>query len=493
MGDCMKKILFCYFSQESSDYTPTDIGYVIATIHNDLKSEYDFEMQGITYKRDPGKTKEDIRLARKKVISADVEAILSKKPDAVFIFVESVLWSKTFAFGRAKRVAAKIRARNPDVFLGVCGYKIQNFQAREVVEAGTFDCVVVGDQEQAFKSLPLILNRQSVFGVTYRETSEDEPTPCGPLHIPADETSSLDHIPSPYLEHVFDDFLRSKQHQTQGTFRGFLSSSRGCQFSCFYCARSVKFEKVRYFSAKRFYDEMEYLVDNFRIMRFFVLDDAFLCSKKRLSELRQEYEKRKELNPALKYVSLFVMARPETIDEEVVDYLSLLRVNYLQIGLQTINPALGVYMGRGKKVDIAYFQKVNEWLSTRNIRLHLDVILGLPGDTVEMFKATLNFATSLTPYSLQLKQLYINPYTLFHVNSKDYGIVADSKRKASDADFDAPYVIEATGIDEDYFRETNEFIIEQIDEHPDIRWKYLSKRHRFLSPGFYRKIEQTKE
>ncbi len=114
-----------------------------------------------------------------------------------------------------------------------------------------------------------------------------------------------------------------------------------------------------------------------------------------------------------------------------------------------------------------------------------DVIQGLPNDSAEWLKKTLTYATSLGPNSIQLKQFYLNPFTLFHVEREKYGIVTEELRDPFDKDFDAPYVVQANGVDEDYFKETSDFIRNHIAEHSKIRWKYLSKRERYVSKAFF--------
>ncbi|WP_176785981.1 B12-binding domain-containing radical SAM protein [Propionivibrio dicarboxylicus] len=262
-------------------------------------------------------------------------------------------------------------------------------------------------------------------------------------------------------------------------------SSRGCGFGCYYCFRSVKFEKVRYFSARRFYDEMEYLLNRFAISRFFVLDDAFLYSKRRLVEFQEEFHARIEMNPGLSRARLFVMARPETVDEEIVDILASLNVICIQIGLQTVNPALQHYMKRS--VDTLHFQRIRHWMVKHGMKLQLDVVVGLPGDSIEWMKETLRFALLLSPFSLQIKQFYLNPNTLFHRDCDQYEIEIDT----APSDFDAPYVVKAAGIDARYFDETNAFIMEQIGAYPEVLWKYLSRKKRFLSELFYRRPERA--
>jgi len=477
-----KKILFCHFSPDTTDYTPMDIGFVVAILQRRFGNDFSFEIVRLNHVRSKGADRAARSEYRKAVIQRDVDRIEQSSPSAVFLCAESVLWSKVFAMGRAKRVAKALRRRLPAVFIGLQSYKIQPDQSEAALTDNVFDCVVTGNPEHVFLNLPDILGRRPAHGVWQKTANSDAATTFAGTCLPSacDSHKNLDDLPSPYLDRVFDDFLLERQMTLQGGFRAFLVSSRGCGFGCYYCYRSVKFEKVQYFSAKRFYDEMEYLASRFLISRFFVLDDAFLYSKRRLSEFATEFLSRIERNPRMSRVQLFVMARPETIDEEVIDILATLNVICIQIGLQTVNPALQHYMKR--TVDTLHFHRIRTWMAKYDMKLQLDIVVGLPGDTADWMKETLRFALLLSPFSMQIKQFYLNPNTLFHVDRREYGIEIDT----DPADFDAPYVIQANGIDERYFEETNAFIMEQINDHPQTLWKYLSKKQRFLSEQFYR-------
>ena len=477
-----RKILFCHFSPSTTDYTPIDIGFVVAMLRKKFGDEFSFEIARLSHMRSKGVDRAARNEFREAVIGRDVDIIEKAAPCAVFLCVESVLWSKVFAFGRAKRIAKALRCRIPGLFVGLQSYKIQPEQIEAALVEDLFDCVVNGNPEHVFQNLPEILDRRSCYGVRYRSSGAIDPPLQALTRMPStcDNPKNLDDLPSPYLEHVFDGFLCERQTTLHGRFRAFLVSSRGCGFGCYYCYRSVKFEKVQYFSAKRFYDEMEYLVDNFFISRFFVLDDAFLYSKRRLQEFAAEFRARTEKNHRMSRARLFVMARPETIDEQIIDILATLNVICIQIGLQTVNPALQHYMKR--TVDTLHFHKIRNWMTKHGMKLQLDIVVGLPGDSAEWMKETLRFALLLSPFSMQIKQFYLNPNTLFHVNREEYGIEVSDEP----TDFDAPYVVKANGIDDRYYEETNAFILEQIDDNPHMLWKYLSRKKRFLSEQFYR-------
>lgn len=475
-----RPLVFAYFSQDVTDYTPIDIGYVVASLRRNQPDGPDVYIHRLRHERAHAATAEDRATRRDEMVQAEAASLLALAPQAVFFFLDSVIWSKVFALGRASAIAAELRKADPGLMIGLCSYKLQQFQIDAVLSAGTADIVVAGEPETALGHIDRVLAYQPMVGVHYQPGGPSAGCSAAP---PPSRERGLDHVPSPYLSGVLDEHLARSQALRDGLFRAFLSSSRGCQFSCQYCSRSVKFEKVRYFSAQRFYDEIAYLHGKFGICRFFVLDDAFLCSKKRLAELTEEFERRVAEEPALAGIALHVMARPESIDEDVIDAMARLRVVYLQIGLQTINPALQHYMGR--PIDVDVFREIRLWLHRRRIALQLDVIQGFPHDSVEWMNATVRYATSLRPYSIQLKQLYLNPFTMFDVRKDELGIVIDGYREVHDADFDAPYVIGAAGLEPDYYERTRDFIRREIEATPHIRWKYLSRSARYVSPNFY--------
>ena len=473
----MKKIVFCYFAQKEIDYTPTDLGYLVAMLEKTFPGTYDFEILQLTYESRRSLADDEWEATRKQHIKRDVDLIAYHRPDAVFLFCENVLWSKVFALGRARSVVQKLRQRRPKIFIGIHSYKIQPDQAQGLLCQNVVDCVVTSNPEESFSEIGNILEKKEVAGACYlgKQPKEKESSQCDK----EDPSSTLDRIPSPYLNHVFDNFIQMHQVKYRNTFRAFLVSSRGCRFGCYYCFRSVRFERVRYFSAKRFYDEMEYLLNTFGVHRFFVLDDAFLYSKQRLNEFSQEFRSRKDNNPKLKKAGLFIMARPETIDEDVVKLLSELQVECVQIGLQTINPELQQYMHR--KIKTEYFQDISAWLRAANIQLWLDVVVGLPGDSIGMLKETMKYALSLGPASMQVKQFYLNPNTLFALQKEKYGIQTEQQER----DFDTPYVTSANGIDERYFQQAHDFIMQQIQLNPQIVWKYIAKEGSFLSEVYF--------
>jgi len=294
-----KRVLFCYFSMKNSHYTPLDIGYILALIKKKGLAGYDCSMIELPMSF----------AARDKSFKEETDLVLSHNPDAVFFFLDNVLWSKIFSLGRAKKIADKLKNIMADVFVGFQSYKFYPESIEKTLISGTVDCIIRDDPEKSFLRLDEMLKEKYIPSVFFSKKTKRKISNDNGKEL---ESPNLDHIPSPYLGHILDEFLKKKQQEKSRNFNAFIYSSRGCRFGCYYCFRSVKFEKVRFFSVKRFYDEVEYLNLNFGIFKFIVLDDTFLFSKNRLKEFYVEFKKRKSKNHILDKTEFFIMVRPES-------------------------------------------------------------------------------------------------------------------------------------------------------------------------------------
>jgi tRNA A37 methylthiotransferase MiaB len=472
----MRKIIFCFFAQNTiQDYTPLDLGYIVAQLARQCRK--DTEILELS----PGSASPDDNKAS---LDQDVELISYHNPRAVFFFLDNILWSGVYALGRAEKVAKKLREKLPDVFLGMQSYKFRVDETAKLLGNGIADVVVKKNPTESFRSLDKILCKEKVNGVVYFDKKKssliDYPESD---YLESDYLeSNLDHLSSPYLTGIFDNYVAKKQNDSNDQFSCFLYSTFGCPFKCFYCFRSVKHDKLRFFSVKRFFDEIEYLLDNLNVKRFFILDDSFLSNKSRQADFTEEFEKRKKKNPGMNEIRLNAMIRPELIDRPAVDFLESINIDWVQIGLQTVNPKLDRYIGR--QLPLKGFNDIAKWFRERGIRLHVDVIIGLPDDTLEYFKKTLEYALKLKPYAMQVKQLYLNPDTLFFNNQEEYEIVTNKQKRR---DFTVPFIVKARGIDEKYIREATNFTIEKIRHSPSVKWKLVTIFKHFVS-GFHKEI-----
>jgi radical SAM superfamily enzyme YgiQ (UPF0313 family) len=85
------------------------------------------------------------------------------------------------------------------------------------------------------------------------------------------------------------------------------------------------------------------------------------------------------------------------------------------------------------------------------IKVHLDLILGLPGDDLEGYKKTLDFAIGLNPESIKVNRLFWHP---------DSNLSSFEGFKFSDySEFLSPIAISSPGFSIENFQEAEEYTL----------------------------------
>jgi len=165
--------------------------------------------------------------------------------------------------------------------------------------------------------------------------------------------------------------------------------------------------------------ELKYIYDK-GVRSVFVLDDNFFTTKKRLFEVATAYKK---TFSGKKKIKFGIMIRPELLDREVIKCFKDINVSWVQIGLQSINPDVQYFMSRPKDFDFNIYKRIFSWMDEYGIKLRqLDIIYGMPGDSLGYFKKTMRFAISLQPTVMQIKQLRYISDTLMEINQEKYKI-----------------------------------------------------------------------
>lgn len=218
----------------------------------------------------------------------------------------------------------------------------------------------------------------------------------------------LEKLSSPYLNGLLDG----------RKFGGVLwELARGCPFKCSYCYESKGEKKIRYFSEERIEKELD-LFARQKIPQVFVLDPTYNADKKRAVELLNLIRRK---TPDTFY---YFEARAEFIDREMAKAFASLPC-CLQIGLQSADEKVlaNVHRGLNKKVFTRNIGILNE----EGVVFGFDLIYGLPGDTLQGFKRSIDFALSLYPNNLELFCLSILPGTQLHEDAESFGMEWNSK------------------------------------------------------------------
>jgi len=245
------------------------------------------------------------------------------------------------------------------------------------------DIVVTGEGEVTFVELlehfagqrPL----ESIAGITTRRFQG------GTRELLQD----LDSRPSPY-GHIFAEH--------PGLSWISYESSRGCPFMCSYCTWGYS-RQMRYHSEERVLNDLRLILAQSSIRSIYFCDSSLLLQKGRAKRILNFLVKQ-QCDKEIRFEF-----DAQQLDDEIIDLLAQLPGDEFNFGLQSTNP-LALAMA-GRRFDQARFEenyrKVVQRLPGANITI--DLIYGLPGDTLEGYLASLEYAVSLD----KVRRIITNP------------------------------------------------------------------------------------
>ena len=220
-------------------------------------------------------------------------------------------------------------------------------------------------------------------------------TPCSP-----------ESVSSPYLDGTLD----------VSKYGGALwELARGCPFKCSYCYESKGEKKIAYFPLARLEKELE-LFARKKIPQVFVLDPTYNANKDRAMHMLKLIQKKA---PGMFF---YFEARAEFIDRELARAFAKIPC-CIQFGLQSSNPEVLKKVHR--TLDKKQFAHNIGFLNETGVTFGFDLIYGLPGDNLQGFKNSIDFALSLYPNNLELFCLSVLPGTNLHDDAAGYGMVWD--------------------------------------------------------------------
>lgn len=300
--------------------------------------------------------------------------------DEYFSILNEILTSKPTVLGFScyiwnielvKSLVKDIKSVNADimVFLGGPEVSYNKDIFNELPEA---DFVIKGEGE--IPVLKLIKGQQNIKGVWYPDAYTDFA-----------ETEDMDNIP----------FCYSEEELSSLTNRAvYYETSRGCPFKCAFCISSLT-KGVRVLSLERVFKEIDIFI-NSEIKRVKLVDRTFNFDRERAKKIIRY------IIDNSKNTCFHFEIGADLLDDELIELIKEADYDVIQFeaGIQSTNEKSLELCDR--KTDMNKLCDNLRALINAKIRIHLDLIAGLPEEDYESFKNSFDEVYKLQPKVLQV-------------------------------------------------------------------------------------------
>jgi radical SAM superfamily enzyme YgiQ (UPF0313 family) len=334
---------------------------------------------------------------RRETISDAIEMLA----DSDIVGLSTYIWNRSYnhVLGR------ELRKANPNIFIFTGGPEPPITDPKFFERFPYIDVAVKQEGEISVKNILECLlgnrdNMKNIPGLLINNNGKIIDTGPG-IRI-----EKLDEIPSPYLTDVFKPLM---EKHPEIRWNATLETNRGCPYACTFCDwGSLTYNKVKKFGLERVYDELEWIGKNncdfvsLTDANFGIFPERDSLIADKLIQVQKQYD-----NP-----KAYTIAWAKNQKQEVVDIVRKLIYEGgskmgLNLSVQSMDDNVLDIIKR-KNLEMNKIEEVFEMCEQYSIPLYTELILGLPGETLETWKD--NFYklfkagnhTGITVYQAQL-------------------------------------------------------------------------------------------
>ncbi|MGB9681931.1 MAG: DUF4080 domain-containing protein [bacterium] len=301
--------------------------------------------------------------------------ILRRKPK--YIAISTYIWNSLFV----KRLIEVIKKAADDIRIILGGPEVY---LDKIEDWNYADLIVRGEGEQFFLDFSKSLAQDKEFTLKNYQHFD------------------LGALPFPYMDEKIDE---NKVY--------YYESSRGCPFSCSYCMSSLD-KEVRFSPLEKVFDEIKILFDrNVRLLKF--VDRTFNIDKERAIKII-EFCKRYSKN-----TQVHLEIEPSLLDNDLIEAINASKEGLfrLEIGIQSFKPETLKAIQRSSNVE-RIDKNIKKLMEKKKGIVHLDLIAGLPQESFDEFKRSLDRTILYLADEVQLGFLKMLKGTKIRDEAKNY-------------------------------------------------------------------------
>ena len=297
--------------------------------------------------------------------------------------------------------AKSLKERMSDVFIVLIGSHPTFFHREIMRDNPQVDAICRGEFDLIVRDLAVAFSHghklDKVKGITYRDGQGVQENEDRPL------IKNVDELPFPARHIVKSEYYR------QGTFTGkhctTMVSSRGCPHRCTYCLwpKTLYGNRFRARSAENVVAEIEQVVKDFHIDEIYFDDDSLALNRARILRICQL------INQKGIEVKWIPQCRVDSMDDEVVGAMKKAGCHYIRFGVESGSQRMLDIMKKG--TTLAQIERAFDLCQKVGIRTQAFFLFGIPGETPQTIRETIEFAKKLRPDSAQFAVVVPHPGT----------------------------------------------------------------------------------
>jgi radical SAM superfamily enzyme YgiQ (UPF0313 family) len=317
------------------------------------------------------------------------ETLEKSNPDLIGITTLTATLQSAF------EVARKSKEFYPEVPVVLGGHGTFMIEETILRRIKSVDIIVRGEGEETIVELADVIeggqSLKGVLGVCFKHNKHDVI-----INPPRPFIQNLDLLPFP-ARHLLpmESYINDQLPRVLGreSFKGTpLVSSRGCSFSCVFCAATRFYGHMwRPRSAENVIDEIEHLYQNYKKLGlggFNFADDNFLADPHRVMKICDLL-----LDRGLSHLRWICEARVDSANERLYSKMYEAGCRVLAFGIESGNDMILRKIRKGITTDMV--RRAVKISKAVGLKIWGYFLLGLPGDTKETIRDTIDFAEEL--------------------------------------------------------------------------------------------------
>lgn len=319
--------------------------------------------------------------------------IARTRPDIIGVYMTSPRYDET------RKTCEMSRRIHPKSLIIVGGPHPSAVPVETLQEIPEIDIAAIGEGEITMYELVKGHTLAEINGIAYRDGSEIRLTKTREF------IKNLDELPLPSRE-----LFPMERYKAQPPFGRkmpwlFMITSRGCPYQCAYCSKDVFGDSFRALSPKRVCDEIEELISKYQAKEIYFSDDDFTMDMRRAEEICDEI-----ISRGIK-ISWSCFTRVNLINEPLLRKMKKAGCWIISYGVESGNQKILDNISKGIKIE----QIISAFELTRKtgISTICSFMMGLPGETKETIKDTVNLVKKIKPTFIGCGVLIVYPGSRF--------------------------------------------------------------------------------